>query len=232
MSIEKLYSRSENFHMIKRYDKFISSRKNRTVPAFAHIHHILPKALDMYPEYRNLNEFAWNGISLTPREHFLAHWMLAKIFPGTSQSRTFYYMMNNSSVAKSKDYELARLSHIENMKTIYTQERNAKISNALKGRKKSPEHIEKLLGHEVSESTRQKLRERNIGRKHTTETRQKMSDCKQGISRGNHSDKGKTNISNAKKSAGLKWYNDGSQSKLFSDPAPTGWIKGRLKWTK
>jgi hypothetical protein len=231
MSIEKLLEHTNNIHMAHRYLKFINHRINRKLAEISHMHHILPKAKDMFPEFKDLKKHPWNGIKLTPREHFIAHWMLAKIFPKTSQSRTFYYMVNNSKVVKSKDYELARLSHIENMKTMYTPDRNQKISNSLRGRKKSPEHIEKLSGHKVSDSTKQKLREHNLGKKHTIESRQKMSKSKMGVTRGNHSSEGKTNISNAKKISGLKWYNNGSESKLFSNP-PLGWVKGRLKWIK
>ena len=54
--------------MIKRYDKFIESRKHRVLPegTYTETHHILPKSLG------GLNEDC-NLIELTAREHFIAH---------------------------------------------------------------------------------------------------------------------------------------------------------------
>lgn len=60
-----------------------------------------------------------------------------------------------------------------------TDEHKAKISQANKGRKPSPQTIEASVkahkGIPVKEETKEKLRQANIGRQHTIEARQKMS---------------------------------------------------------
>lgn len=231
MSIEKLLEHTNNIHVANRYLKFINYRITRKLDAIIHIHHILPKAKDMFPEFKDLKKYPWNGIALTPREHFIAHWMLAKMFPKTSQSRTFYYMTNELSKRKSKDYALAKIEHIENMKNIYTKERNLKISKALRGRPKSEDHIKSLIGHTVTDDTRLKLRLHNLGKTHSQESKEKMSKSRTGVKKHPLSDESKYNISKAKKELGLKWFNNGEVSKLFVDP-PDGWTKGRLKWIK
>ena len=62
-------------HNLNRYIKFIDSIPKDRVLEYKEEHHILPKAL--FPEY--IKE-KWNLINLTPREHFIAHWMLARIY--------------------------------------------------------------------------------------------------------------------------------------------------------
>lgn len=230
MSTEKLFERSNNHRMIRRYVSLVESISKRDrPPENFHKHHILPKAKDMFPEYSSFADHPWNELKVSLREHYLLHWMLAKAFPGTSQSRCFYYMCNTLSKRKSRDYEKAKLVHLENMKGMYTEERNKKISNALKGKAKSETHRQKLIGHVVTDSTRQKLRVANLGKKATQESRDKMSATRLGQKRSPHSECSKSNISAAKKQAGLKWYNDGTQSKLFG-VCPEGWSKGRLRW--
>ena len=56
--------------MIKRYEKFIESRKCRVIPegTYTEKHHILPKCLGGIDDD--------NLIDLTAREHFIAHKML------------------------------------------------------------------------------------------------------------------------------------------------------------
>lgn len=60
---------------------------------YMEIHHILPKAKDLFIEYKDLDENPWNSISLTSRQHVYAHIMLWKIFGG-SQAVALHYMFN------------------------------------------------------------------------------------------------------------------------------------------
>lgn len=64
-------------HHLNRYLRFIESRVVIINAPFVEKHHILPKAL--FPEYKT-NIF--NIIKLTTREHFIAHYMLAKALGG------------------------------------------------------------------------------------------------------------------------------------------------------
>jgi len=149
----------------------------------------------MFPEYKTLKTFLWNGVHLTPREHFIAHWMLSKIFPGTSQTRAFYHMTNIMQRKRSKDYEQLKLSQIQHSKIVNKDPvRCLKISNALKGKPKSKSHIEKLIGHTVTEETRQKLRIANLGKRASVDARKKMSLTRTGMTKSKLSDLSKRNI--------------------------------------
>lgn len=61
------------------YDKLVNRGKNRILPADVHTesHHIIPKCM-------NGSNDIFNLVDLTPEEHFLAHQLLVKIFPGVT----------------------------------------------------------------------------------------------------------------------------------------------------
>lgn len=227
MSIEKLLEKhTYKPHIIERYFKFCSNVKNIKIKGETHHHHILPKAKDFFPEYSDLSTYPWNGVHLTHREHFIAHRMLAIAFPKSSQSIAFYNMCNNNKITKSLTYEIALAYHKECVK-LMTQcpERNRKISEALKGKKKSPEHIANLMGRPMSDITRKKLREAKLGKKHTEESCCKMSESRRGVKRNSHSTETIQKIKNTKN--GQRWYNNGI-IQTMSSSKPEGWVKGRL----
>lgn len=56
-----------------------------------------------------------------------------------------------------------------------------------------------LLGHDVSEETREKLRKHNLGRKHTEETKRKLSEMFKGVKKPPFSEEHKRKISLARK---------------------------------
>ena len=65
-----------------RYLKFIQicNAANIDYDGIMEKHHILPTSL--FPEYSSLKLHPWNMVRLTPRQHFIAHWMLAKLYGG------------------------------------------------------------------------------------------------------------------------------------------------------
>lgn len=101
---KKLLSKAVNKHYIKRYVKFIESCKNGKTPTgYKEIHHILPKG--EFPEFANFKENEWNSITLSLRQHFIAHMMLWKGI-GKSQTFAFYAMINAHKIKiNSKIYE-------------------------------------------------------------------------------------------------------------------------------
>ena len=201
MSIEILYNRADKsvHYIVTRYLNFIKTRPGVYIRYVTHLHHILPKANDMFPDYKALTIHPWNGVHLTAREHFLAHWMLSRIFPKTSQDRAFFYITNTMRTPKSKDYERAKAVHIANsIKTNSDPLRNLKISAALKNKPKSAAHIEKLTGHIVSDETREKLRIANLGKHASDQSRKKMSLSRTGKTKTKLSNMSKRNISISK----------------------------------
>jgi hypothetical protein len=217
-----------NSHHLSRYLKFISSRTTTKRKYETHLHHILPKATDMFPEYKNLKEFKWNGIYLTLREHFIAHRLLHKAFPGSSQSLAFYNMANELNICNSKSYAEAREVHIQSLKKLHASpERNAKIGAYWKGRKRPNTFSENMKGHVVTEQTRAKLRAANLGKKASAETRKKISDSAIGKVLGEQPLSQRKNISEAKK--GTKLYNNGIINKHFKGVPDSTWTPGKLK---
>jgi hypothetical protein len=78
-----LETKTDNKIYICRYINFIESCKDNNAKMYikdGEFHHILPKSI--FCEYKNFTLYSWNKVKLTLRQHFLAHWMLAKIFGG------------------------------------------------------------------------------------------------------------------------------------------------------
>lgn len=94
--------------------------------------------------------------------------------------------------------------------SIYTTERNRKISITLKGKKKTAEHRKNIslghLGHKVSPETRAKISASNKGKKMSQEVRQKMSKSKTGKK---HSAEHRRKISLAMKGAKTNLWRGG-----------------------
>lgn len=119
-----------NDHYNQRYIKFIQSRPNHTHIKYEgyEYHHIFPKSL--FPELENEPS---NIILLTGREHYLAHWMLAKIYGGK-----MWFAFNQMRRVIQKENKTSRLYEYAK-KYIATE-----ISKSNTGRK-CPEHMKKLM---------------------------------------------------------------------------------------
>jgi hypothetical protein len=93
-----LLSKPNNPHYLHRYYNFIINCKNKNVGVIQNIelHHICPKARDLFPEYADGKLFKWNIVKLTYRQHFLAHYMLWKAYGG-SQVYAFVSMCNQTN---------------------------------------------------------------------------------------------------------------------------------------
>lgn len=169
-------------------------------------HHVLPSCL--YPEYKDRREHPWNGVHLTTREHFLCHWLLIKMTEGKMRSKMIYALNGMKRQNKYQDrYETKITSRVyakvkEGMRTQHsefmkgrssnkkgiplTEEHKAKLSKAMKGRKRDKETIEKIA----------KMR---IGCKYSEETKKRISDSLTGLVRGPMSEPEKKKRSKALK---------------------------------
>jgi hypothetical protein len=73
-----------------RYIKFITTRSNVRELSYTEKHHILPKS--MFPDYaRNTS----NIVALSAREHYLAHRLLTRVFPTSSEMKYAFWCMCN-----------------------------------------------------------------------------------------------------------------------------------------
>lgn len=228
---EKLLSLKikSNVHYIDRYVKFISSRNNIRIKYETSRHHILPKARDFFPEYANMKEFSWNICHLTHREHFIAHMILYKAFPGSSQVAAFFNMSNIIGKQSSKIYHNSLREHsIKQRNAIVPEERRKRISEKLTGRIISEETKNKLKGHIVSEESRNKISKNKKGKKMSAEALANMLDARKTWKRNPHSEIAKENISRAKKAQNRRWFNNGIISQQFSSSPDDSWIPGMI----
>ncbi len=113
---------AKNITYIERYKKFVNYYIDNpnSSEVYTEKHHILPESI--FPEYKNIKENPWNIIKLTGRQHFLAHWFLAKIYGG---KQWFSFNMMRRVGNRSYLYECAR------------KEISKVISQTNKGRKHS-----------------------------------------------------------------------------------------------
>lgn len=157
-----------NQHYHKRYNNFIDSLRNQEVVGYVERHHIIPKSLGGTNSKANL-------IKLTPRQHYIAYWMLWKIYGG-SMTRAFFLMSHEDRKHKinSKTYGLVRAKYSEQVKEQMAKKPNIPAFTL--------EHREKLrqakLGTTLSAETRKKVGDAQRGRKLSDETKQKISATK------------------------------------------------------
>lgn len=119
------------------YEDLIEHRKGNIPDGYVEIHHIIPKCLGGGDESENL-------VKLSAREHFIAHLLLAKMFPFTGLVHAAFKMacINQASgIVKihSKLYEYLRTVHAKRVSTDKVAARKKSLS--AKGKKQSPEHV-------------------------------------------------------------------------------------------
>lgn len=127
----------------KVYDNLISRCKKRSgVDGYSEIHHIIPKSMGGHktdPE---------NLVQLTAREHFIAHFLLAKIYGGTQWHAIKRMRGNDGFYINSRLYEVARREIAKDVSKRMSgvpksDGQKAKMSASATGRKKSAESVEK-----------------------------------------------------------------------------------------
>lgn len=126
----------------ERYMKFISSRPNNRIE-YTEEHHILPKAKTLFPQYTSLKKHRWNCAVLTPREHFIAHWLLWKAL-GKFMAYAFFAMRRKSKYQKDRYFVInsRTYAHLREdvakcqSERIITEETRKRMSVSQKNKKK------------------------------------------------------------------------------------------------
>lgn len=167
-------------HHYSRYQRFMDALKGQSVDGYCEVHHIVPRSLGGSNDKDNL-------ISLTPRQHYIAHWMLWKACGGVA-GRSFFMMSNLGKYGKvnSTTYAQARENYSEQVKKQMAERPNRPAF--------TPEH-------------REKLRQAKLGTKLSAETKCKVGNAQRGRKL---SDETKRRISATKKQAYLKWLSEGN----------------------
>lgn len=224
-----------NKHYHQRYLKFIESRRDRNYHGVVESHHILPKSLGGDNSTENL-------IDLSPREHFLAHWMLWKAYSNKQMTLAFWSMRMNRSnhrsfKVNSKVYQILKEDHSkvqsERMQTNNPMKNEAVRQRVSVSRKK--------LGWTPSEEHRKQISDALLGRPKTKEHAENISKGSKGKPKSeshkqsmseNHADitgdKNPMFGRSAAKENNLKWYTNGVDNKFLPESTqPEGWVRGR-----
>ena len=178
---------------LKVYCNLIRKAENRTPPeGYTEKHHTFPKSI-----YGKNNRL----VVLTAREHYIAHALLERIYikrcgikdkKTTKMIHAHILMKSKGRYYNSHLYEGARIRMSEEKKGkkpyVMTKETKNKMSEYSKNR--SEEHKKKL-----SEALKGKI-PHNYGKKHTEESKLKMSESKKGKT---HTEETKKKWSEARK---------------------------------
>lgn len=214
---------------VDRYVKFIEAcidQNKTTEETKFERHHILPKSKDCFPEYIDFKAYPSNKAVLTLRQHFVAHWMCAKIFGG-KQWLAFNQMKRTipGEVKTSIFYKYSRIFISEQLSKANTgrkQTEEQKLANSLRmngtlvvkraddplgiGFRTSTQDPKYLSGEFISETT---------GRKHSEQAILNL------IAGSGVRDK----VAYHSFDGTIAFFDD-------SNEIPSGWAKGLLKGSK
>ena len=121
-----LQSKPHNIHYLKRYYSFIEWCRliNTTSDedfGYTENHHILPKALKLFPEYSSFVAYPDNRIRLTGRQHTVAHHLLARAYPGTGMVLAYLRLSKSGKPGQKISSRQTELAKIRNSKEQSTR---------------------------------------------------------------------------------------------------------------
>lgn len=163
--------------------KILLEERNKDDERIYERHHILPKSI--FPEFENLKNFPWNGVLLTPREHFICHLLLTRMFDDITQMMKMQWALHRmafSSVYKSRLYHNSRITWSEKLSKFHHAHRingwNEKMSDLVLDQWKDDCERRKLTSDRMKdlwETRRDELTEKNKenGKKAIIEYREK-----------------------------------------------------------
>jgi 5-methylcytosine-specific restriction endonuclease McrA len=172
----------------KVYDSIVSRAKDRFLSEYTERHHIIPRCMGGGDESENI-------VSLTAREHFVCHWLLARQYPNNLKllhaftamtflktSTQFRYTPSSRAVSEAKEYasiiKKARPTKRGHRKSEETKQKMRLSKLGDKNPMKRPEVVEKNrlahLGKKQSEETKDKRRKKLKGRKRPQEVVDKI----------------------------------------------------------
>lgn len=196
-------------------------------------HHILPKGKYLFPEFKSSKIHKWNGVNLTHKEHFVCHLLLTKMTTGKARSSCIYGLMRFSTgldKCTSRQYAKAR--------ALFSSTRKGD-PNPHKGKPGRIWTDEAKVGHSIlmkqvmqDEDIRHKCsiaKKDKPGRKHTEQSRSKISYAQQNLSPEQLARKSESKKGCKNGCFGKQWITDGIASRLFpkDQPMPLGWCHGR-----
>lgn len=171
----------------KIYESMIGRARLRKLDGYVEWHHVIPKCI--LPNN--------DTVALTPEEHYLAHLLLVKIYPG-NKSLVWAAMnmtgTNKNTPRKNKAYgwlrrEFSKMITICKTGTKHREDSKEKMRLAKLGKPRQPH----------TEETKEKMRMAALGKPKSLEHRLALSVAKKDIKRGPHSEETKEKISAAQR---------------------------------
>lgn len=159
------------------YQSLMRSAKGRKLDGYLEVHHILPRCMGGLDDSENL-------VSLTPREHFVAHQLLVRIHPKVrglwfavfsmskrgdlKNSRSYQWLregfcraQSEALKGKARDPNHLAAMHAASRGVPKSEEHRRKLSESLRGRRPSEQAIARLrtmgFGRVVSEESKIKM---------------------------------------------------------------------------
>lgn len=121
------------------YDRLIFRARNRQLSGYSECHHIIPRCMGGTNDKINL-------VNLTAREHFVAHQLLVKIYPGNrslvfaARMMTFKSPDHYGERSNNRLYSWLKERHIiAKIGTTHSAETKLKMSQSAKGKPKTEE---------------------------------------------------------------------------------------------
>lgn len=121
------------------YDALVNSRRWRERVAGLERHHVMPRALGGDNAKSNL-------VNLTPREHFVAHRLLAKIHGGPMWAALAYMARGNTKSARGVVVSSHAYAAIKKHHSAWLSEKYSGEGNPFKGKTFTPEQLAKMVG--------------------------------------------------------------------------------------
>lgn len=116
----------------KRYARLIAHARSReAVEGYGEKHHVIPRSQGGGNEATNL-------VLLTAREHFLAHWLLYRIYRTPAMARAFKLMLQTQGRRRGRDYAEAREVMSRSMRGDNNVARRPEVRQKLRDNVHSP----------------------------------------------------------------------------------------------
>lgn len=130
---------------VKIYEQLISRAKTRLLDGYVEVHHIVPKCIGGLDEESNL-------VALTAREHYFAHTLLVRIYPGNKRLVYALWAMSNqtTSLTNRRDFKISSRTY-EHARELFSNALRGRectwgslISKSKKGRSTGPRTVESI----------------------------------------------------------------------------------------
>lgn len=193
---------------LKIYEDICERGKLIRESGYYEIHHIKPRCLKGSEELDNLT-------SLTAREHYLAHYLLTKIYENNSSLYFAFGMMKTKSKLQER---LFTSKQYENMKKSYSTA--MKMNNPMK----NPETAKKVIEKRKEGYASGRLTPRKLSDKEKNDASERMKGDNNPAIRFPKTH----NFTNNKYVQGKHCYNNGIKNKYFNpdDEIPEGYVRG------